>query len=85
MYFGPQIIIYSGISIDGYEEGEMGILLNIPLAVTNAIGSTIAIFIIDKLGRRYIMLRSLPFIFFTLCMVSLSMYLSLYGRDPDTV
>ncbi len=67
------------------EKEEMGIFLNIPLAATNAIGSTIAVFLIDSLGRRYIMLRSLPFLFLTLCLISLSMYLSLYSSDADTV
>jgi hypothetical protein len=65
--------------MDGVEDKErLGIILNIPLAATNAIGSTIAVFVIDKLGRRYIMLRTLPGIFLTLCLVAYSMYLSLY-------
>ena len=85
MYYGPEIIIDSGITLDGYDKEEMGIILNIPLAATNAIGSTIAIFVIDNLGRRYIMLRSLPLIFLTLCLISLSMYFSLYSTDPDTI
>ena len=86
MYYGPEIIIDSGITIDGVEDkDEMGIILYIPLAATNAIGSTIANFVIDNFGRRYIMLRSLPLIFLTLCLISLSMYLSLYSSDPDTV
>jgi MFS family permease len=86
MYYGPDIIIDSGITLDGVEDKEqMGIILNIPLAATNAIGSTVAIFVIDNLGRRYIMLRSLPLIFLTLCLISLSMYLSLYSDDPSTV
>lgn len=85
MYYGPQIIIDSGITIDGYDQEEMGILLNIPLAATNALGSVITIFVIDQLGRRYTMLRTLPFIFLTLCLISLSMYLSLYSDDPETV
>lgn len=63
----------------------MGIILNIPLAATNAIGSIIAIFVIDNLGRRYIMLRTLPFIFTTLCLIALAMYLSLYSDDPKTI
>jgi len=42
----------------------------------NAIGSTIAVFIIDGKGRRYSMLKTLPGCVFSLLLVSLSMYLS---------
>jgi MFS family permease len=62
----------------------MGILLNIPLSATNALGSIIAIFVIDKLGRRWLLLRSLPVIFLFLCLISYSMYLSLYTDDEET-
>lgn len=85
MYYGPEIIIDSGVTLDGVEDKErLGILLNIPLALTNAIGTTISIFIIDGLGRRYIMLRTLPGIVVSLLVVSLCMYLSIYSDDPDT-
>lgn len=84
MYYGPEIIIDSGITLDGYDKEEMGILLNIPLAATNAIGSIITILIIDNLGRRYIMLRFLPLIFLSLLLIALAMYLSLYSEDPNT-
>jgi len=75
----------SGITIDGEEDPERtAILLNIPMSATNAIGSIIALFIIDSLGRRWIMLKSLPGLFLTLCLISLSMYLSLYSEDQKT-
>lgn len=77
MYYGPTIVIKSGIEIPGFNDKErMGVLLNIPLAFTNALGSTIAVFIIDKLGRRYIMLRALPGIFVSLLAVSVSMWMN---------
>ena len=64
MYYGPEVIIENGITLgDDYDREQTGILLNIPLSATNAIGSIIAIFLIDRLGRRWIMLRSLPVIF----------------------
>lgn len=85
MYYGPEIIIDSGITLDGVEDREKSaIILNIPLAATNALGSIIALFLIDDLGRRYIMLRTLPLIFLTLCLISLAMYLSLYSDDEKT-
>ena len=79
MYYGPEVIIESGITLEGETDKErMDILLNIPLSATNAIGSIIAIFLIDNLGRRWIMLRSLPVILLTLCLISLAMYFSVY-------
>ena len=85
MYYGPQIIIDTGITVDGIEEKEkLGIILNIPLAATNALGTLIAVFIIDGLGRRSVILTSLPFIFVSLLLVSLAMYLALFSEDPST-
>jgi len=79
MYYGPDVIIQNGITLEGETDKErMGILLNIPLSITNAVGSIIAIFLIDNLGRRWIMLRSLPVILLTLCLISLAMYFSVY-------
>lgn len=85
MYYGPEIIIDSGIAIDGIDDREqLGIILNIPFAVANAIGSIVAVFIIDDLGRRYVMLRTLPGIFISLLLVALSMYFSIYSDDALT-
>jgi len=79
MYYGPEVIIQNGITLESETDKErMGILLNIPLSITNAVGSIIAIFLIDNLGRRWIMLRSLPVILLTLCLISLAMYFSVY-------
>jgi len=79
MYYGPEVIIQNGITLDSETDKErIGILLNIPLSITNAVGSIIAIFLIDNLGRRWIMLRSLPVILLTLCLISLAMYFSVY-------
>ena len=82
MYYGPEIIIQSGITIDGVEEKEQaGIIMQIPLAFTNAIGSTIAIFIIDGLGRRYIILRTLPGVFFSLVAIAYSIGLCVFSEE----
>lgn len=84
MYYGPTIILATGIQIGHYssDDPEEGILLNIPLALVNAIGSLIAVFFIDKLGRRFIMLRGIPLIFISCSVVSISMYFSLFGSTP---
>lgn len=74
MYYGPEIIIQTGIEVDGYDDKEqLGIVLNIPLAAVNAIGTLIAVFIIDGCGRRFVILTTLPFIFLSLLLVALAM------------
>lgn len=83
MYYGPEIIIDSGVTIDGYEREEMGIILNIPLAATNAIGSIIGMVLIDHAGRRPLLLWTLPVAFFSLLIISLFMYFALYSDDLD--
>ena len=78
MYYGPKIIIATGIKLGDFSDEKMGIILNLPLAFMNALGSTIAIFIIDGKGRRYSMLRTLPGQVVSLLVVSVCMYLSKY-------
>ena len=41
-----------------------------PLALTNALGTIVAIIYIDKLGRRFILLRLIPFIAGTLLILA---------------
>ena len=43
-------------------EDESSLILNIPLSCFNAIGTISSIFFIDKLGRRYLILRSTPIV-----------------------
>ena len=83
MYYGPPIILNSGIKLKGYAKGDpiVGIILNIPLALVNALGSVITVFFIDRLGRRYIMLKLLPWIVFSLVGISFSMWLSNYHEE----
>lgn len=87
MYYGPKIIIATGIKIKGVDDpARMGIILNMPLALMNAIGSTIAIFIIDGKGRRFIMLRTLPGQIASLLVVAACMYMSnFYDGTVHTV
>ena len=60
MYYGPDILIQAGVSINGMDQDESALLLNIPLAFVNAIGTLISAVYIDKFGRRFLMLRSRP-------------------------
>jgi len=80
MYYGPQIILGTGLKIGDLdtENPETGVILNMPLAFMNALGSAIATFYIDRMGRRYIMLRMLPGIFCSLILVAVAFYLSLF-------
>jgi MFS family permease len=85
MYYGPDIIKSTGISIDGIDSKRLSIMLNIPLAAVNAIGSVVAIFVIDNMGRRFIMLRLIPGILCSLLLVSFAEYLSNFcGDGSDT-
>lgn len=61
--------------MNGVEDPEqLGVILNIPLAMVNAIGSIVAVFVIDNLGRRQVLLTSLPGLFVALVLVAVSMY-----------
>jgi SP family myo-inositol transporter-like MFS transporter 13 len=86
MYYGPNIILSTGISVDGIDQKRLSVMLNIPLAAVNAIGTTVAVFVIDNLGRRSVMLRTLPGVLASLLIVSLAEYLSNFfesGSRPD--
>lgn len=76
MYYGPTILKEAGFHEPGMDDDKLSIILNIPLATVNALGSLFAVFVIDRLGRRMIMLRTLPGCFISLCGVAFSMYLS---------
>ena len=86
MYYGPAIILSSGVQIGGLDPKAptTGIILNLPLAFMNAFGSLVTSKIIDKLGRRYIMLRFIPGIIFSLLTVSFGMYLSTYNNEHSS-
>ena len=62
MYYGPDIMRQAGITVAGLSDKESSLVLNIPLSFFNAVGTIGSIFVIDRLGRRYIILRSLPFV-----------------------
>ena len=78
MYYGPTIILGTGLNIESISKDSriQAIVLNIPLAFTNAAGSLFAVFYLDKKGRRFIMLRSLPGVILSCILISISFYLS---------
>lgn len=79
MYYGTIIIQKIGIKIDSItDKNTLSILFNIPLAFVNSLGTLLSVFFLDDLGRRYILLRTLPGVIASLLLVSLSMYLTTY-------
>lgn len=73
MYYGPDILIDAGIKLPDMSQDESALALNIPLASINAIGTLISAFMIDRLGRRYILLRMLPFVILGWIIVAIGM------------
>merc|ERR1712007_333400 len=73
MYYGPDIIQKSGIRIEGLAEDEAALILNIPLAGFNALGTCAAVFVIDRLGRRFLMLHTLPIVIVAWLLVAFGM------------
>lgn len=70
------------MTLKGIEDPDrVGTVLQVPLAATNALGTIIAYFFIDSLGRRWIILRTLPALFITLLLIALSMYMALMTDD----
>jgi MFS family permease len=84
MYYGPKILITAGVHVNGLDEEQAALLLNIPLTAMVGIGSVLAVWFIERFGRRTLMLWSLPPQAACLCLVSLGMYLSREeAENPD--
>lgn len=68
MYYGPTLLQKAGFGNKG--STNEALIDAIPLAFVNALGTLIAVFYVDKLGRRYIMLRTLPGVGTSLLVIS---------------
>ena len=79
MYYGPDILKDAQITFDNYSPDESALLLNIPLASVNAFGTLISAFLIDGLGRRFILLRTLPLVAVAWLVVASGMALTAYS------
>lgn len=82
MYFGPDILQKSGFG-DPSDPSSL-LVASLPLAGMNALGTLVAIFYIDKLGRRYILLRLIPFVAAALLVISTGLGLKGYGALQST-
>ena len=60
----------AGIQVGDLDDTSSALCLNIFLAMANAVGTIASIFVIDNLGRRYIILRTIPIIAFSWVVVS---------------
>lgn len=83
MYYGPLILIRAGLSIKGLTDNETGLVLNIPLSIVNAIGSCACLLFIDKMGRRYMILRVMPVAFIGWLITSFGMYLAGFSSKTE--
>ena len=81
MYYGPDILKSAQIKFDNYSHDDSALLLNIPLACINAVGCLISVYTIDRFGRRYILLRSLPFVAVAWLIVASGMALNTYSES----
>lgn len=85
MYYGPEILkkSFDNNNDNNNDDNKTALLYNLPLAGTNALGTIVAIFFIDKMGRRFVMLRSLPFISFAMFMIGVGFYVHNYVDGPN--
>jgi len=84
MYYGPNVLKKTGINSNLVtNQNELVVLLNIPLAFVNAVGTSSASIFVDSLGRRFMLLRAIPGMVMSLCVVAMSMYLS--NQTPGSI
>ena len=77
MYYGPTILQKAGF---GNPDNPNSTLIDaLPLALMNFLGTIVVVIYIDKLGRRYIMLRIIPFISLSLLLLSAGLGMHNWG------
>jgi SP family myo-inositol transporter-like MFS transporter 13 len=74
MYYGPQIMQMVGFD----SSKELAIVTAIPLAAMNLLGTVVALVYVDRLGRRGILLWTVPAIAACLAMLSVSFYFIIF-------
>jgi MFS family permease len=72
MYYGPQIMMKAGFMASK----SQAIVASIPMAATNFLGTIVAMLYIDRLGRRGMLLWTLPLIVISLAVVSIGFSLT---------
>ena len=84
MYYGPEIIKQSKLFSDS-DPNQFILLAAIPLAAINFIGTILAIFFIESIGRRMIMLRVLPFCISGMLMMSIGVFMTYFTSYASTL
>ena len=73
----------AGIKISGLSDDESSLVLNIPLAAANFIGSIVCVVFIEKMGRKGVLLRTTPIL--AICWVLAAVGMAFTGDSrPDT-
>lgn len=78
MYYSPTIV-----ELAGFVSNQIALLLSLLVAAMNALGTVLGIFLIDRCGRRLLLLMSLGGVFFSLAILSGAFYLT--SVDVPTV
>ena len=79
MYYGPLMMKDAGIKISGLTDDESSLVLNIPLAGANFLGSVLGVLYIEKLGRRGTLLVTTPIM--ALCWIVAAIGMSFTGHN----
>mmetsp|Transcript_18667 Transcript_18667/g.20837 ORF Transcript_18667/g.20837 Transcript_18667/m.20837 type:complete len:215 (+) Transcript_18667:723-1367(+) len=83
MYYGPKIMEAAGFGDEKHRTHSL--ISSLPLAFVNALGGIIALFFIDRLGRRWIMLRTLPFVALFMGVIGLGMGLRNHMNEDSKI
>jgi len=81
MYYGPEIMKTAGFGDE--QNKDEALISTLPLAAMNTLGSIIALAFIDRLGRRWIMLRTLPFVGLFMTTIGVGMFLRNHADHQD--
>lgn len=57
--------------------------MSLPLALINTLGTLVAVFYIDRIGRRFIMLRTLPGIGISMAMIGIGLWIKTFSQGHE--
>ena len=79
MYYGPLMMKNAGIKVPGLSDDESSLVLNIPLAGANFIGTIFCVLYIEKMGRKGVLVRTTPIL--AVCWVFAATGMAFTGED----
>ena len=74
MYYSPTIV-----QMAGFKSNQLALLLSLIVALVNAAGTIVGIYLIDHFGRRKLALSSLAGVILSLILLSVAFYLESFG------